>query len=84
LLGWINPSFATVGTMKTSTSRDITQCAMDCSRYCRVFDWIPLPSGRGWNRRGDTPIFSASGETFLDNARRSECAACRRGITPSV
>src|SRR5919106_3462825 len=80
LLRWSRPSLSTVGTMNTSTSRDMTQCATDCSRYCRVFEYSPLASGWGWKMRGDTPILSGSGVSLRDRNPRSVCAACRRGI----
>ena len=42
--------------MRTSTSRDITQWAMDCSSTCSVFVLIPVASGSGWNSRAESPI----------------------------
>src|SRR5688572_8861563 len=84
LLRWMRPSWLTVGTMNTMTSRDITQWATDCSRYCRVFDWMPLASGCGWNRRGETPIFRASGDSLRERADRAARAARLREITASV
>src|SRR5262245_16385989 len=81
LLRWSSPSLSTVGTMKTSTSRDITQWATDCSRYCRVFDCRPRASGCGWKMRGETPILRASGEILRERRDRAERTARLREIT---
>jgi len=48
----------TVGTMNTSTSRDITHCAIDSSRYCRFLLRKPSAPGSGWKMRADTPMRS--------------------------
>src|SRR5450830_1031176 len=44
--------------MNTSTSRDITHCAMDSSRYCRVLPRKPLAPVSGWKIRAEMPILS--------------------------
>src|SRR5450830_1679655 len=44
--------------MNTSTSRDITHCAMDSSRYCRVLPRKPLAPVSGWKMRAEMPILS--------------------------
>jgi hypothetical protein len=41
------PSPLTDGIMNTITSRDMTQCATDCSRYCSDFDWMPVAPACG-------------------------------------
>lgn len=47
LLRCLMPSPLTDGIMKTITSRDMTQCATDCSRYWRDLDWSPVAPGCG-------------------------------------
>jgi hypothetical protein len=44
--------------MKTSTSRDITHCAIDSSRYCRFLLRRPVEPGSGWKMRAETPMRS--------------------------
>src|SRR5262245_24579531 len=81
LLRWSSPSLSTVGTMNTSTSRDMAQCATDCSRYCRVLDCRPRASGCGWKMRAETPILRASGEILRERRERAERTARLMGIT---
>src|SRR5689334_18461537 len=44
--------------MKTMTSRDMIQCAMDSSRYWSVLLRRPFEPASGWKIRADMPIFS--------------------------
>ena len=44
--------------MNTSTSRDMTQCAIDSSRYWSVLPLSPFAPGSGWKIRADTPMRS--------------------------
>jgi hypothetical protein len=80
----------TVGIMKTSTSRDITHCAIDSSRYCRVLLRKPLAPLSGWKMRADTPILSVRCMTrrpaLSDSWRRRAVRkrqVCAQGASPA-
>ena len=66
--------------MNTSTSRDITQCAIDSSRYCSVLPRSPFAPGSGWKIRADTPIRSVRCVMrwpARSNSRRARAAMMR-------
>src|SRR5262245_35225320 len=44
--------------MKTSAPARMSQCTIDCSRYCRVLPLKPISLGTGCSNRGDSPIFN--------------------------
>src|SRR5512139_3913008 len=65
LLRWSRPWRSTDGTISTTTSRDITQLAINGSRYCTVRRSVPVAPGRGARNRAETPIRGERGTAAL-------------------
>ena len=66
--------------MNTSTSRDMTQCAIDSSRYWSVLPLSPFAPGSGWKIRADTPMRSVRCVMrwpARSNSRRARAATIR-------
>jgi len=79
LEGCSRPLVFTVGTMNTSTSRDITHCAIDSSRYCRFLLRRPVDPVSGWKMRAETPMRSV--RRMKSRPRRSRNARQRERST---